>query len=67
LRTGPHAALSDDDAVVPRHPCDQLELRGAIDLERRKVTRIDANHLRAESDRALQLVGVVRFDQRLEA
>jgi hypothetical protein len=60
------AALGDDHALRSLRPRDQLELRGAIDLERREVARIDADHLGVEGERAVELVRVVRFDQRLE-
>ena len=45
---------------------NELELCAAVDLERRQVARVDADHLGAERDRAVQLVGVVRLDERLE-
>ncbi len=67
LRAGVHAALRDNDAVVPSHACDELELDRAVDLEGREVPGVDADDLRLERDRAVQLVGVVRLDQRLDA
>ena len=45
---------------------DELELGAAVDRERREVARVDADHRRAERDRAVELVGVVRLDERVE-
>ena len=42
-------------------------MRLAVDLEGREITGVDADHGRPESDRTLQLVGIVRFDERVEA
>ena len=67
LRAGVHAALGHDHAVVAAHARDQLELRCAVDLERRQVACVDADHFGAECDRALELVAVMRLDEGLEA
>ena len=66
LRPRPHAALGDRDPVG-RDARHELQLRLAVDLERREVTGVDADHRSLEDDRALELVGVVRFDERVEA
>ena len=44
----------------------QLELHAAVDLEGREVARVDPDHRRAERDRSLELLGVVRLDERVE-
>ena len=44
---------------------DELEGGASIDLERLQVAGVDADHFRAERDRARQLVGVVRLDKRV--
>ena len=63
------AALGDDDAVVREIVAlsDEVELRAAVDREGGEVARVDADHRRAERDRALELGGVVRLDERVEA
>ena len=61
-----HAALGDDQPVV-RRPRDELELLAAIDRERREIAGVDPDHLRVELHGALQLVGVVRLDERVHA
>ena len=61
-----HTALGDDDRVVLAESSDEVELLCAIDLEGRQVPRVDADHLRAERNRAVELVRVVRLDERLE-
>ena len=66
LRTRLDAALRDDDAVA-RRTGDELELLGAVDLEGREIARVDPDHRRVEGDGTLELVGVVRLDERLEA
>ncbi len=60
-------ALSDDDLVEAPGARDELELRCAIDLERREVARIDADHVCVDRERAVELVRVVRLDERAEA
>ena len=62
-----HTALRHDHPVVVGHVGDQLQLCASVDLERREVACIDADDFRAEADRALQLFGIVRLDERLEA
>ena len=59
--------LSATTAVVCPHARNQVQLRHAVDLECRKVARVDADDLGLEPDRALQLSGVVCLDERLEA
>ncbi len=66
LRARVHAALRHDHSVVIGQMGDQLELGTPVDLERREVACIDADHLCAEADGALQLSCVVRLDERLE-
>jgi len=51
---------------VPARPRDELQLCGPVDLERRKVAGVDADHLGLERDGPVQLVGVVRLDERIE-
>ena len=62
-----HAAFGYDDATVPSHPDDQLELHRAVELEGREIAGVDADHLRPERDRAVQLVRVMCLDERFEA
>ena len=62
-----HTALRHDHPVVIVHAGDQLQLCPPVDLERREVACIDADDFGAEADRALQLFGIVRLDERLEA
>jgi hypothetical protein len=52
---------------VIAHVSDQFQLCVSVDLERREVTCIDADHFCAEANRALQLCGIVRLDEGLEA
>ena len=67
----PWARVSIADSAttiaVPRHPREQLELAAAVELERGQVARVDADHRRPQRDRALELVGVVRLDERVDA
>ena len=44
-----------------------VELRLAVDLERREVAGVDPDHRRADDHGPLELVGVVRLDERVEA
>src|SRR5919204_192528 len=61
-----HAALGDDDSRMSLHAGDEVELRGAIDLEGVEVARVHADHLCVQAHRALELVRVVRLDERFE-
>ena len=65
MRTRDDPRLCDDDAVA-WDPRDELELRLAVDRERARVARVDAEHGGAERDPALELGGVVRLDERVE-
>ena len=65
LRPCVDRALGDHDAVL-RRARDELELRVAVDVEGRQVARVDADDRRVERHRALQLVGVVRLDERVQ-
>ncbi len=58
--------LRNDDPIT-RGTRDQPQLAGAIDVERGEVACIDSDHARVERHRALELLGVVRLDERLEA
>ena len=42
-------------------------MRTPVDLERRQVAGVDSDHLRAERNRPVELVRVVRLDQHVEA
>ena len=59
------AALGDHDSI-PRRPRHELELCAAVDLERCEVARVDPDRVGAERDRPLELLGVVRLDERVE-
>jgi len=59
------AALGDDDAVA-RDRSYELERGSVVDRERVQVAGVDADHLRLEPDRARQLIGVVRLDERVQ-
>ena len=48
------------------HAASSASWRAAVDLERREVAGVDADHGRAERGRARELVGVVRLDERVE-
>ncbi len=58
-------AFRDHDPIT-RCACDELELGAAIDREVAEVARVDADDRCAELDRALELVRVVRLDERVE-
>ena len=66
LRARLDPALGDDHAIA-RRACDEAKLLRAVDAERREIPRVDADHGRAERDRALELLRIVRFDERVEA
>ena len=51
------------EGVAPRN---EVELRAAVDRERGEIAGVDADHRRAERDRALELGGVVRLDERVQ-
>ena len=59
-------ALGDDHAVS-RRTRDELELRSAVDRERREIARVDPDHGSAERDGPPELGLVVRLDERVEA
>ena len=56
-----------DDRAVPRRAGDELELRVPVDRERREIAGVHADRVGAEHDRAGELVGVVRLDERIHA
>jgi hypothetical protein len=60
------AALGDDDRSRGAVR-DELELRAPVDRERREVAGVDPDHRRAEGHAPLELVRVVRLDERVEA
>jgi hypothetical protein len=59
------AALRDHDAVA-RRACDELQLRAPVDPERREIAGVDPDRVGAQSHRALELLCVVRLDERVE-
>ncbi len=65
LRARLDAALRDHDAVA-RRARDQCELRVAVDREVPEVPGVDADDRCVELRRAVELVGVVRLDERVE-
>ena len=65
LRACVDPALRDDDSVA-RDPRDELELRAPVDREAAEVARVHADDLRLERDRALELLRVVGFDERVQ-
>ena len=60
-----HGALRHDHAVA-RRTRHEVELRSPVDRERGQVARVDADHRSVEPDRALELLRVVRLDERVE-
>jgi hypothetical protein len=66
LRTRVHAALGDDDRLVLAQPRDEIELRAAVDLERREVACVHSDHLGAERDGTVEVVRVVRLHECLD-
>ena len=66
LGAGVDARLGDHDPVAGGAG-DELELEAAVDVERREVAGVDSDHGRVERDRAVELLGVVRLDERVEA
>jgi hypothetical protein len=62
---GGDRALRDDDPAA-RRGLDELELRTPVDGEGGEVARVDPDYGRVELDRPLQLLGVVRLDERVE-
>ena len=66
LRAGLDRALGDQDAVAGRAR-EQRQLAAPVEIERRQVARVDADHRRVERDRTLELIRVVRLDERVEA
>ena len=65
LRARVDTALGDRDPVGG-DPRDKVELRAAVDREGGEVAGVDADDRRSERDRALELVGVVRLDERVQ-
>ncbi len=66
LRARLDRALGDQHPIA-RRTGDQLELAAAVEIERREVARVDADHRRVECDGTRELVGVVRLDERVQA
>jgi hypothetical protein len=71
LGLGPLRPVRDgalgDDYPAARRSCDELELGLPVDGERRQVPRVHADDLGVEGDRALELLGVMRLHERVEA
>ena len=65
LRARVDPALRDDDSVA-RDPRHELELRAPVDREAAEVARVHSDDLGLERDRALELLGVVGFDERVQ-
>ncbi len=66
LRAGVDRALGHDDAVARRRR-DEPQLRAAVDRERREVACVDADHRRAERVGPVELLDVVRLDERVQS
>ena len=62
---GGDRALGDDDPVA-RGGLDELELGLPVDDKGGEIARVDPDHGSVELDRAPQLLGVVRLDERVE-